>query len=983
METLILIQETKDRNISGDDRALYAMEICDYRDNAEAEYTRAQDACKKSENIVNGMLEAAKAVDTEKAWSNYDKAVEKVACCQESLRRIKGAQEVASSLCDIDKRQKYASNLLRRAKEHSDKAISEANKAEEHFIEMIRYKKELDEMGGDATVHTSASVQDSLVSRNNQSLVKRPNRQLQEKEICKYYKDIEAIEDQAKDICDESKDVVNDIKDVAKEMDGSGSGAKRAWNLYNDADKKLDQCKDKKDEIKGAMDIAKHLCKDAKDSPYSPKKLSQAESSYKIATSVAGEAQQNLNIMRGYLNELTGNGKQPMVAPTKVPTKAATDEPSVNPSDIHSVSPSSSPSASTATAQPVNNALPQGDDTAMPSSAPTAATDEPSLNPSDIPSISPSSSPSANRTTALPFNNAPPQGEYTAMPSFAPTAATDEPSVNPSDIPSIHPSSSPSASTATAQLVNNAPPQGDDTAMPSSAPSAAINEPSVNPSDIPSIHPSSSPSASRTTARPVNNAPLQGDDTAMPSSAPTAATDEPLVNPSDIPSIHPSSSSSASRTTAQPVNNSPPQGNDTAMPSSAPTAATDEPSVNPSDIPSIHPSSSPSASGTTAQPVNNAPPEGDYTTMPSSAPSAATDELSVNPSDIPSISPSSSSSASPTTAQPVNNAAPEGDYTAMPSLASSAGLDISLERSSEQEFLNRLTQNLVTSNTACEQVKQAMIQKTIAEETVAQGEKIYDQVMSLSLGLEGNADIEKIKREAEIAHLQVANEAAKACAAADLASQLCRASQNRALRGLTEEEEDLVQQEVQVATTAVVESRYALSQEKTSRDDIEEIVALIEFDPAMSELEAAIKEDEKILIEHQTAVKTEISLVDSQIQASPNTTTKVVPLELKKASLVKEEQQIEGALLNEEQFRISQSALKKDEYYSSVAPDFNVSPPLQYILRSNQIDNIVTVEKNWDEQDAKSGSKEEWFRRFGDMLVVDGRLGNETAFDFW
>ena len=112
---------------------------------------------------------------------------------------------------------------------------------------------------------------------------------------------------------------------------------------------------------------------------------------------------------------------------------------------------------------------------------------------------------------------------------------------------------------------------------------------------------------------------------------------------------------------------------------------------------------------------------------PSPLPSAATDDPSLNPSYLPSDSPLSFPFSSPPTTQPINNAPP---------FASSGVLDVSLERTGEQEYLNRLTGNLETSNTACEQVKQAMIQKTIAEETVAQGDKIYDNVMNLSLGLE-------------------------------------------------------------------------------------------------------------------------------------------------------------------------------------------------------------------------------------------------------
>ena len=76
-----------------------------------------------------------------------------------------------------------------------------------------------------------------------------------------------------------------------------------------------------------------------------------------------------------------------------------------------------------------------------------------------------------------------------------------------------------------------------------------------------------------------------------------------------------------------------------------------------------------------------------------------------------------------------------------------------------------------------------------------------------------------------------------------------------------------------------------------------------------------LKRTKLYLFEHKSAVTNKISQVDSQIQALPNLAPESVALEKKKASLVEEEMQIEGALLNEEQFRISQSALKKDEYY--------------------------------------------------------------------
>jgi len=163
----------------------------------------------------------------------------------------------------------------------------------------------------------------------------------------------------------------------------------------------------------------------------------------------------------------------------------------------------------------------------------------------------------------------------------------------------------------------------------------------------------------------------------------------------------------------------------------------------------------------------------------------------------------------------------------------------------------------------------------------------------------------------------------------------------------------------------------ALSEEATARDEMEEVVALIEYDPVMSELETTVEEDGAILLEHLNAVKTKIAVVEFQIQQLPDTSPIIGVLEKKRASLLEEEMQIETVLTNEEQFHISQSALKKDEFYESVAPNFVESPPLQYILRSRQENNNLVVEANWDLEDEVSGSKEEWFRRFGDNLVAD------------
>jgi hypothetical protein len=63
--------------------------------------------------------------------------------------------------------------------------------------------------------------------------------------------------------------------------------------------------------------------------------------------------------------------------------------------------------------------------------------------------------------------------------------------------------------------------------------------------------------------------------------------------------------------------------------------------------------------------------------------------------------------------------------------------------------------------------------------------------------------------------------------------------------------------------------------------------------------------------------------------------------------------------------------LKKDEYYETVAPDFEEYPPLQYILRSSQEGDKLTIERSWDPENEASNPKEAWFRRFGESLIVN------------
>lgn len=288
----------------------------------------------------------------------------------------------------------------------------------------------------------------------------------------------------------------------------------------------------------------------------------------------------------------------------------------------------------------------------------------------------------------------------------------------------------------------------------------------------------------------------------------------------------------------------------------------------------------------------------------------------------------------------------------------------------QQEYLNLLSRNLELADTSCEKVKKVMIQKTIAEETILESYKAYDEIMEMARGYEGNANVERIKDKALKAHLRVEVEAGKARVAADLASELCSQQEQTRFRGRRLMEE-IVQEEVDVATTAALGSRLALSEERSALDEMEEAIALIEYDPNLDGLEAAVKKDKKILVKHLDAVEHEIDHVDDQLKELPDTAPETSALATKKDLLVEEEHQIEEVLTNQDHFLISESALKKDEYYTAVAPDYEEFPPLQYVVQATRNGKDLTVETNWDRGSERSDPKKSWYGRFGDNIVED------------
>lgn len=148
---------------------------------------------------------------------------------------------------------------------------------------------------------------------------------------------------------------------------------------------------------------------------------------------------------------------------------------------------------------------------------------------------------------------------------------------------------------------------------------------------------------------------------------------------------------------------------------------------------------------------------------------------------------------------------------------------------SQQEYIGRLKSNIESSNTECAEVANAMLQKTLAEESVRASNAVFDEIEHSANVPGGDTRVERVQAKADMLQQLVKEEAEKACAAADWASNLCvKPTQGQAQRSLQENEALL--EETEAADAAVLESRMALLEEKRTEQELDEVLGLIKFE---------------------------------------------------------------------------------------------------------------------------------------------------------
>lgn len=286
----------------------------------------------------------------------------------------------------------------------------------------------------------------------------------------------------------------------------------------------------------------------------------------------------------------------------------------------------------------------------------------------------------------------------------------------------------------------------------------------------------------------------------------------------------------------------------------------------------------------------------------------------------------------------------------------------------EIEYANRLQENLASSQTECDEGLVAANEPTLAEEAVKTADEKYANIVATASLHAENKDMQGLLDEASAVHMKVQQEADMTTLNAKFASTWCGHALSTQRPNYRDWYAKYAMEARDEATQHSLRARNALDVLKTSlAQDIQDLILMIELNPDMIMLEAEYEVDKQILTDHLEDVKAAIGELDVEMAALPVDAPETIPLLRQRAPLVEEQKQVEGAISSASAFGLGQSELLRKELLESLTPGCDVDPPLVYTLRSFQ--GYQASDTNWSPEEETNGSKEEWYRKFGDLIA--------------
>lgn len=282
-------------------------------------------------------------------------------------------------------------------------------------------------------------------------------------------------------------------------------------------------------------------------------------------------------------------------------------------------------------------------------------------------------------------------------------------------------------------------------------------------------------------------------------------------------------------------------------------------------------------------------------------------------------------------------------------------------------FFIQLVENYLSqSSTECEFVEAATNDKAVAETSSVIAEETLDMVLDMASNYQGNQDITTIVDAARDAHEEVMLASESAAGAATTTESSCSDAQRVRDDSWKQKLLGRAQDSADEAAQHAAAARDGLFRLREAENDMKVLTAVLEYDIGSGEMEKELMEEGQSLVEKIDEVVDEIKQVDSNISQATDESL-LQSLGMSRDTLVEEGEQLEKLLQTNQDILTVQTDLKKEIFEEEVRPDFNLEDPLHFMLVS--FGEEKKSHASWDIASETTSSNEEWFRKFGNLVV--------------
>lgn len=273
------------------------------------------------------------------------------------------------------------------------------------------------------------------------------------------------------------------------------------------------------------------------------------------------------------------------------------------------------------------------------------------------------------------------------------------------------------------------------------------------------------------------------------------------------------------------------------------------------------------------------------------------------------------------------------------------------------------------SSVECASLTEAMNSKALAIESAMDADDVLANITAMATSYTGSMNVQNITDFARDAHQETTDASIAAGLATDQTESLCQTGHWASTVEKRDQFFMLAHQAADSVAVHAAEAKNGLAILIAAYNDMKRLTALIKYDGT-----------EKVAIEQELFVLGEelvgkIEKVELQIEDLENAMdlTKdemdLLNLGRTRDTLVTEQVSLEDLQLTNEEILNEQLDIKQAFFEEEILPDWSREEPLQFIAKSYGQEKKSAT--NWNRANEPTGSKEEWFGKFGNLVLEE------------